>query len=212
MAASSTAQDCNRELARQINEEARDNPQFCRNCQWRGRRRRGQLGRFSAALAPVRARHRQDFLPGSGRGLQRRSRNLGTRLMPRQQWPLLHDRPQVQVTLVAAADGQPAQRNLLADTGAGTAYAGFEIILEEQDCLIAGGIPSQPVVLGGAYKGSYSVYLIRVQIPSLGFDHYVPAVGVPAVPVGFDGIACFRFLNRFHYGNFGDTGSFGLET
>jgi hypothetical protein len=27
----------------------------------------------------------------------------------------------------------------------------------------------------------------------------------------FDGIACFRFLNRFTYGNFGDPGQFGLE-
>ncbi|MBI3412163.1 MAG: hypothetical protein HY040_27855 [Planctomycetes bacterium] len=27
----------------------------------------------------------------------------------------------------------------------------------------------------------------------------------------FDGIACFSFLNRFHYGNFGNPGSFGLE-
>jgi hypothetical protein len=27
-----------------------------------------------------------------------------------------------------------------------------------------------------------------------------------------DGIACFGFLNRFHYGNFGDSALFGLET
>ena len=27
-------------------------------------------------------------------------------------------------------------------------------------------------------------------------------VGVPSVPTGFDGIACFSFVNRFHYGNF----------
>ena len=36
-------------------------------------------------------------------------------------------------------------------------------------------------------------------------------VGVPSVPPGFDGIACFPFLNRFTYGNFGDSGQFGLE-
>jgi hypothetical protein len=34
---------------------------------------------------------------------------------------------------------------------------------------------------------------------------------VPAYPVGFGGIACFRFLNRFTYGNFGDPNQFGLE-
>jgi hypothetical protein len=31
------------------------------------------------------------------------------------------------------------------------------------------------------------------------------------VPRPFDGIACFRFLNRFTYGNFGDPNQFGLE-
>jgi hypothetical protein len=36
-------------------------------------------------------------------------------------------------------------------------------------------------------------------------------VGVPAAPVGFEGVACFRFVNRFQYGNFGDFGVFGLE-
>ena len=28
---------------------------------------------------------------------------------------------------------------------------------------------------------------------------------------GFDGIACFGFVNRFTYGNFGDPSQFGLE-
>jgi hypothetical protein len=37
------------------------------------------------------------------------------------------------------------------------------------------------------------------------------AVGVPAVPPGFDGLVCFSFLNRFTYGNFGDPSQFGLE-
>ncbi|MGH7136646.1 MAG: hypothetical protein ACREHD_12965 [Pirellulales bacterium] len=40
----------------------------------------------------------------------------------------------------------------------------------------------------------------------------VSAVGVPSPPAGFDGIGCFRFLNRFTYGNFADHGQFGLET
>lgn len=131
--------------------------------------------------------------------------------MARRLWPLLHARPRIQVTLTLAAGGQPVQRNLLADTGAGTVRAGFEFLLREQDCLAAGGTPSQPVVLGGAYAGPHPVYLLRVQIPDLGFDHHLPAVGVPAAPAGFDGIACFRFLNRFEYGNFGDPGQFGLD-
>jgi hypothetical protein len=51
-----------------------------------------------------------------------------------------------------------------------------------------------------------------VQVPALGFSQFVRAVGVPSPPAGFDGIACFGFLNRFSYGNFGDAGQFGLET
>jgi hypothetical protein len=35
---------------------------------------------------------------------------------------------------------------------------------------------------------------------------------VPANPQGFEGIAGFRFLNRFTYGNFGNPAEFGLET
>jgi hypothetical protein len=110
-----------------------------------------------------------------------------------------------------AAGGQAVQRHLLADTGAGTASAPFELVLDEQDCLATGGIPSQAVFLAGAYSGAYPVYLIRVQIPDLGFDRHLYVVGVPRVPSGLDGIACFRFLNRFHYGNVGDAGQFGLE-
>lgn len=67
------------------------------------------------------------------------------------------------------------------------------------------------VILGGAYSGAFPVYLIQVEIPALGFDQSVPVVAVPACPAGFDGIACFRFLSRFTYSNFSDSGCFGLE-
>jgi hypothetical protein len=53
---------------------------------------------------------------------------------------------------------------------------------------------------------------MHVQIPELGFDRLVRAVGISAAPTGFDGIAAFRFLCRFSYGNFGVPGAFGLET
>jgi hypothetical protein len=46
---------------------------------------------------------------------------------------------------------------------------------------------------------------------SLDFIDSVPAEGVANVPDSFDGIACFKFLNRFHYGNFRNSNSFGLE-
>jgi hypothetical protein len=131
--------------------------------------------------------------------------------MPRAQWLLRDDRPIIQVTLTLAQGSQKVLRNLLADTGAGKAQAAFELLLEESDCLMCAGTPTQGVTLSGAYVGSFAVYLVRVSLITLGFDRYVPAVAVPAAPVGFDGIACFRFLNRFSYGNFGDAGQFALE-
>jgi hypothetical protein len=131
--------------------------------------------------------------------------------MPRALWPLLNDRPIVQLILTLAPGDKPLARNLLADTGAGTAQSGFDLLLDETDCLLCGGMPAQAVLLGGAYAGSFPIYVVRVQLPALSFDQHLPVVGVPAGPAGLDGIACFQFLNRFSYGNFGDSGKFGLE-
>jgi len=131
--------------------------------------------------------------------------------MPRAEWPLQHGRPIVEVSLAPAQEGQRLVRRLLADTGAGDARSGFELLLSEHDCLSCGGIPLKAIVLGGAYVGSYSVYLLDVQIPELGFKKAIPAVAVPSPPSGFDGIACFRFLNRWTYGNFGERTHFSLE-
>jgi hypothetical protein len=132
--------------------------------------------------------------------------------MLRAQWPLLHRQPRIEVTLTLALGGPAVVRQMLADTGAGTARAGFELLLDEQDCLLCGGVPLQPIFLGGAYSGSFPAYLLRVQVTALGFDQFLPVVGISRSPRGFDGIACFRFLNRFTYGNFGDPGGFGLES
>jgi hypothetical protein len=131
--------------------------------------------------------------------------------MPRVNWPLRLGRPCVQVVLTLTVGGHPFPRNLLADTGAGSRSSASQLILEEDDCLLCGGIFYQTVKLGGAYVGSFPVYDLQIQIPTLGFDQYLRAVGVPVVPAGFDGIACFSFLNRFTYGNFGDPNQFGLE-
>jgi hypothetical protein len=130
---------------------------------------------------------------------------------PRVLWPLRGDQPTLQIVL-RFASGRELVRHLLADTGAGTARAGFELILHEYDCVQAGARPAQSVSLGGAYTGSYPVYVVRVLIPLLGFDQQVRSVGVSSVPPGLDGLAGFRFLNRFTYGNFGDRGQFGLES
>ena len=132
--------------------------------------------------------------------------------MPRVQWRLRNGRPCVEVVLTLTPGGQAFPRILLADTGAGAQTVGFELILDEHDCLFCGGNPDKTIVLGGAYTGSFPRYVLPVQLPALGFNQNVRAVGVPSVPAGFDGIACFGFLNRFHYGNFGDPGQFGLES
>ncbi|MGH7170687.1 MAG: hypothetical protein ACRELF_01605 [Gemmataceae bacterium] len=131
--------------------------------------------------------------------------------MPRILWSLRVNRPCVQVTLTETSTGQPLPRILLADSGAGSRLGKFELILVETDCLRCGGLPGNWINLGGAYRGRFRIYDLPVKIPALGFDRDVHAVGVPSVPKGFDGIAGFRFLNRFTYGNFGDPGQFGLE-
>ena len=111
-----------------------------------------------------------------------------------------------------AQAGAPVVRALLADTGAGSSKGVFDLILEEEDCLLCDGIPGASVTLGGAYVGSFPLYDLLVQVPGLGFATNLRVVGVPTLLAGFDGIACFSFLNRFYYGNFGDPGLFGLES
>jgi len=132
--------------------------------------------------------------------------------MHREEWPLRQGRPCVQIVLALVLNGHPFPRILLADTGAGSQTSGFELILDEHDCVLCGGNPLAPVTLGGAYIGSFPTYLLPVQIPALGFAMNLRVVGVPSVPAPFDGLACFSFLNRFHYGNFGNSASFGLES
>jgi hypothetical protein len=111
---------------------------------------------------------------------------------------------------LALADGTEVDAELLADTGGGSAYSSFDLILPEDDCLLCGGTVSSTVTLEGAYVGTFPRYGLRLRIPALGFDDDVFAVGVPTVE-DFAGLACFRFLNRFGYGNFGDPARFGLE-
>jgi hypothetical protein len=131
--------------------------------------------------------------------------------MPRALWTHVRGRPVIQVALHFAAGNRTLPRTLLADTGAGSVQRALDLILEETDCRLCGGIPYSPVQLRGSYVGHFPSFAIRVQIPALGFDHYVRAAGVPNVPHGLDGIACFPFLNRFSYGNLADAARFGLE-
>ena len=131
--------------------------------------------------------------------------------MPPVLWPLQHDCPVIEVELPSPSGMQTLVRCLIADTGAGNRQSVFQLILAENDCLQYGGIPICRIQLGGAYRGWFQVYLVEVRIPQLNFDDSIPVVGVSQVPRGFDGIAGFTFLNRFHYGNWGDPNSFGLD-
>src|SRR5262245_43346385 len=128
--------------------------------------------------------------------------------MPRVMWPLNHDRPCLEIALTLVSNGQLSSRKLLADSGAGSRSAGIDLILDEDDCLLSGGLTGYSVSLGGAFVGSFPLFDLFVQIPGLGFAKNLRVVGVPSAPAGFDGIACFGFLNRFHYGNFGDNDAF----
>jgi hypothetical protein len=131
--------------------------------------------------------------------------------MPLVEWSLCADRPVLEVMLALAAGGNALPRRLVADTGAGSRRDVFELILDEDDCLQCGGIPIHRVRLSGAYRGLFPVYLLDLGIPALAFDDSVPVVGVSDLPRGFDGIACFKFLRRFSYGNFGNPDRFGLD-
>ena len=131
--------------------------------------------------------------------------------MPRATWPLLQGRPTIEVVLSSNLGAQ-TPRVLLADTGGGSVASPFELLLDIRDCLAAGGAMLRFVRLHGAFPGSHSVYGIRILLPQLGFDQVLRVVGIPIPPTGMRGTACFRFLNRFSYGNFGDPSLFGLET
>lgn len=102
-------------------------------------------------------------------------------------------------------------RRLLADTGGGTTAAPFALLLDEQDCLNCSESAGHMIELSGAYSGEFRVYVIEVRVPQLNFAARTPVVGIERPPKGFDGIAAFRFLNRFSYGNFGRSEQFGLE-
>jgi hypothetical protein len=117
----------------------------------------------------------------------------------------------IQVVLSIVSGGQDLVCRIIADTGAGNRQSIFQLMLPENDCRRCGGILMGQVQLAGAYAGSFPLYLVAVRIPQLNFDEPVPVIGVSALPQGFDGIAGFRFLSRFHYGNFGDPDGFGLE-
>jgi hypothetical protein len=89
----------------------------------------------------------------------------------------------IEVILTQVPGGHPMSRSLLADTGVGSVHGGFDLLLEESICLLCGGMPAQPVVLGGSYAGSYPIYLVRVRLAAPGFDQYLPVVDSTSLQV-----------------------------
>jgi len=59
-------------------------------------------------------------------------------------------------------------------------------------CYVAGSRLSQ-VVLGGAYSGSFPTYLLRVRISALGFDRFLPVVGISQNPQGSTALLASNF-------------------
>lgn len=131
--------------------------------------------------------------------------------MTRITWPLNRGRPAVEVELAAQGTSHRYTRRLLADTGGGTNAAPFALLLDEQDCLNCSESAGHLIELSGSYSGEFRIYIVKVNLPQLNFSARTPVVGIEHPPKGFDGIAAFRFLNRFSYGNFGRSEQFGLE-
>ncbi len=216
MTNSKSVQQQNRELAQRINDEAMRDP----TSQYAGKfvgLANGQVVVVADDLdASVRQLQQAEpdpqktFIIEAGLDYDAPIEVWRAELMAHVAWPLVGGRPIVQVTLVGAA-GQTVSLDLLADTGAGAAASPFELLLEQQTCARYGGNPGQPINLQGAYAGSFPVYVVRATIAALNFDQYVRAVGVSTVPRSLSGIACFRLLNQFTFGNFGNLGQFGLE-
>lgn len=134
--------------------------------------------------------------------------------MPQVCWSLQGGRPIIRITLVVRGTTQTAIRTLLADTGGGRLNAPFEIVLSENDCRQFSIGPVRAATMSGAFSGRFPLYLVWIEIPGLQFAQHVAAVAIPTaqLPRGFDGIAAFRFLNSFNYGNFSNPDQFCLET
>jgi len=133
--------------------------------------------------------------------------------MPHVSWPLQKDRPVIQITFFAAEGEQVFTRTLLADTGGGRRHSRWDVILSTDDCRLFGLNQVGVVHLEGAYAGDFPLVMVHAALPALEGTRELVAVAIPPeqMRLGTDGLAGFRFLNSFHYGNFGDPGQFGLE-
>lgn len=133
--------------------------------------------------------------------------------MPRQTWLLHRDVPVIEVQLFEHFTRSWISCVLLADTGAGPRFSPVEIVLSHGDIARFGMEESGSASVSGALQGRLQIYEVELQIPLLSVSRPVRALSAPAssLLMGLDGIAAFRFLNSFSFGNFGNAGEFGLE-
>lgn len=133
--------------------------------------------------------------------------------MPRVSWPLQNGRPVIKLTFFAAEGGQEYIRTLLADTGGGRWNSRWDVILSTDDCRLFGLNQVGLIHLEGAYSGDFPLVMARAAIPALQVICNLISVAIPSAQLrsGTDGLAGFRFLNSFHYGNFGNPEQFGME-
>ena len=137
--------------------------------------------------------------------------------MPR--WKLENGRPVVELEFTRDIDGKAVKRGMLAATGGGATSSPFDVILARSDVReFLAGNATVTVSLGGALLGRYPCAWIAGGLPGLPARPLV-AVSVPddhplfhrLAADGADGLAGLRFLDRYHYGNFGHPGEFGIE-
>ncbi len=133
--------------------------------------------------------------------------------MPRRSWLLHNDIPVIQIELREPFTGFTATRTLVADTGAGPRFSPFELVLGVADGLRFGTRVLRSARVGGAFNGQFPIRAVTIEIPALNLSRQADALIVPDLSLidGLDGFACFRFLNAFTYGNFGNPNEFGSE-
>ena len=133
--------------------------------------------------------------------------------MPRFLWPLQNGQPVISIYLRDVETEVLSPRVLLADTGAGDAFTAVELILIQRDGERFGREWLGNAQAGGFVRGNFEIQLVPIVIPALNVARLATALLIPPseLPQGLSGIAGFRLLNKFSYGNFGDPKRFGLE-
>ena len=99
--------------------------------------------------------------------------------MPRACWQIQHGRPVIEMTFYPPGNGQGVSRVLLADTGGGTLYSAWDLVLTEEECQLFNVGDASLVTLGGAFAGTFFTYFVDAVIPAISV-YDVPNAGMTA--------------------------------